>query len=130
MKKSLEVIIGVIIMTFVSSCKENSAKDILKGKTFYYSDTCEQDSYHIDDFGENTFSEYDYSNTKKTGSYITSIVYKKNTILLKDEADIMTCKVKELKQKVVLHCRHEDGISKKVIWKSLVDARNNKESCE
>jgi hypothetical protein len=129
-KRDIIFTICMVTMIFMSSCKENSAKNILKGKSFYYADTCEQDSYYIDEFRENTFTEYDYNDTKKIGNYITSIGYKENTILLKDEADIMTCEVKELKQKVVLHCRHEDGTSKKVMWKSLVDAKKNKESCE
>jgi len=131
MKKTLILSTLLASMLLVVGCggssSADSAAEILKGKTFYYTDNelDDENGYYQDDFNDTTFTETEYdSDSNELFSESMKISYSGSQITLTDEeGDEETCSVKRADKSVEISCPNNGFIQ--ILWDTIEDAKAN-----
>ena len=109
-----------------------SAKTMLLGKTFYYTDDWvnDYDGYYTDMFSEETIvsNTYDADGIENNAPNHWTVKYKGTNIIRKDEIGFVTiCSVERMNESIVLDCIVEGDYSyTSIFWETLKDANTHR----
>jgi len=122
-------ILGALLLSGCGGGGDNnsqSAENILKGKTFYYTDgeLSAPDGYYKDIFNASSFIESEHSDDG-TEIYTETIpiTYSGNKITIDDDGHKVDCTVSANENFVAINCPISDSILK--MWTTVVDAKAN-----
>lgn len=131
--KKLKVLLSVMAMSFLIGCGGGgsstslSAEEILKDKSFYYTDIYLdfEDGYYTNHFSADTLTATEHMPDGTIIDQWTEIVpisYSGTTVVVTDEGVTQSCEVTEASAYVTITCPSRPTF---ILWKTIEDAKAN-----